>query len=117
MIRFSIRDVLWLTVVVGLGIALAIQHQRASVARQQTSEKLNRLTTVAVVEMPLRDAALYISSMNEIPVLLSDQIDGDRPVTANIKNVPLKTALDGLLPTLGLDYRVKEGWIVIEPQR
>jgi hypothetical protein len=32
MFRFTIRDVLWLTVRVGLGVALAIEHRRATLA-------------------------------------------------------------------------------------
>jgi hypothetical protein len=32
MFRFSIRDVLWLTVVVALGVALVIEHRRHAAA-------------------------------------------------------------------------------------
>ena len=38
MFRFTIRDVLWLTVVVALGISLVIQHQSLLSANARISE-------------------------------------------------------------------------------
>jgi len=39
MFRFTIRDVLWLTVVVALGVALWIEHRRFTAARLALQEK------------------------------------------------------------------------------
>jgi hypothetical protein len=115
MFRFTIRDVLWLTVVVAMGIMLAIQHQQASTARKRIIAELGQPTNFDFVQIPLRESALYISYLHRTPVLLADGVDGETPVTATFRGPPLKTALDGILPPLDLDYEVKEGWILIKP--
>jgi hypothetical protein len=38
MFRFTIRDVLWLTLVVGLGVALVINHQHTQKLDEQAKE-------------------------------------------------------------------------------
>jgi hypothetical protein len=115
MFRFTIRDVLWLVVVVGLALSLMINRQQASNARQQVGNELNRLTDIDIVNMTLRDTALFISVQHGVPVLLTGGLEEDRLVTAKFKAVPLRTALAGMLSPLGLDYTIKEGWILIEP--
>jgi len=116
MVRFSIRDVLWLTVVAAMGITLAIQHQKASAARKRITVELGRPANFDFVQQPLRDSALFISYLHRTPVILADGVDGDIPITATFRGPPLKTALDTMLPPLNLDYEVKEGWILIKPR-
>jgi len=117
MFRFTIRDVLWLTVVVGLAVALAIQHQQASAARQRVIAELQKPTTIDVIQMPLTDTMIYLSMMHRIPVVLADEVDQDLPVTAKHSGVPLRTALETTLPPLNLEFRIKDGCILIEPRR
>ena len=114
MFRFSIRDVLWLTVVVGLGIVLAIQHQKSTAARKRIVNELGQPTNFDLVKHPLRDSTLYISYLHRTRVLLADGVDGDILITAKFRGPSLKTALDTMLPPLDLDYEVKEGWILIK---
>ena len=50
MLHFSIRDVLWLTVVVGLAVALSIEHRRFSEVNsalqvQQAKTRIDELRT------------------------------------------------------------------------
>ena len=117
MFRFTTRDVLWLTVVVALCITLAMQKREAINARKRITAELNRFTNINFVQMPLADSVQYISVQHRVPILFADGIDEDTPVTATFNGVPLRTALDGMLPPLGLEYRVKDGWIVIESSR
>jgi hypothetical protein len=116
--RFTIRDVLWLTVVMALGITLVIQHQRASAARKRIAAALNRdlVETIDFVEMPLSEAALYVSVKEGVPIFISDEIDGLKPVTGKFTRVPLQDALDAMLPP-ELEYEVENGWILIKPRR
>jgi hypothetical protein len=99
MFRFTIRDVLWLTVVVALGITLMIQHRKSSAARKRLSIELNRPTAIDLVQMPLSDAAIAISINSGVPVLLADEVDGAMPVTASFKDLPLRSTLDTMLPS------------------
>src|SRR5262245_58678713 len=116
MYRFTIRDVLWLMVVVALSILLAIQYQKTSAARARVSTALNGPATVDFVEMPLSEALLYISVKQGVPVFLSGDANESRPVTAKFTNIPLRDALEKMLPPLDLDYQVEDGWILIKPR-
>ena len=55
MFRFTIRDVLWLTVVVGLGIGWAMDHDRLT--------RLNR-----ALQATMRDHGLETSELGAYPV-------------------------------------------------
>jgi hypothetical protein len=46
MFRFTIRDLLWLMVVVGVGIALCVQSYRARNSREEAAESNRRLIEV-----------------------------------------------------------------------
>jgi hypothetical protein len=115
MFRFTIRDVLWLMVVVGLGVAIAIQHQKASNARKRVSAALNVPATVDFVEMPIDEAMLFISVKQGVPIFFEGNWEG-RTVTAKLTNLPLRDILEGILPPLDLDYQVEDGWILIKPR-
>jgi hypothetical protein len=75
---------------------------------------LDAVTDIDFIEMPIGDAALNITANHRVPVLFADGVDFNAIVTAKYKRVPLRTALDGMLPPLGLEYEVKNGWIVIK---
>ena len=125
MFRFTIRDMLWLTVVVGLAVALILTHRQASVARMAWQDELsrneliaelNQLTEINFVGVQLGDVAKYVSEKHEIPVVLGSGVTGPAPVSCKIVNVPLRSALDELLAPLDLEFRVKDGAILIEPK-
>jgi len=46
--RFTIRDLLWLTVVLGLGLALWIERSRNGIARQQLQVLVDMLESAEV---------------------------------------------------------------------
>jgi len=53
MFRFTIRDILWLMVVVGLGVALAIEHRRfaAASAALQAEQAERRMADLRAREL------------------------------------------------------------------
>ncbi len=114
MFRFTIRDVLWLMVVVGLAAALTIQHQKASTARKRVIAALNRDLVEAVdfVEMPIDEAMLFISVKEGVPIFVKDNWNG-RTVTARFQKATLRDALEAMLPPLGMDYQIEDGWILV----
>jgi len=125
MIRFTIRDVLWLMVVVGLSVALWIEHRQAidlrialreEQARNDAIAELNKRTMLYCIEMPLKDIAVYFSRLHNVPVVLALQVDRNTSITCNYANVSLRVALEGILTPHDLDFRVKDGSIVIEPK-
>jgi type II secretory pathway component HofQ len=119
MFRFTIRDVLWLTVVVGLACAWGVERResrKAINAREQVNAELGQVITIDFVEMPLLDAMQFINVNHRVPVRFADDIDFSKIVTAKFTNVPLRAALDGMLKPLGLEYEVNNGWIMIKPR-
>jgi hypothetical protein len=76
-----------------LGITLVIQHQRASAARKRIAAALNRdlVETIDFVEMPLSEAALYVSVKEGVPIFISDEIDGLKPLQASSRRFLFKT--------------------------
>jgi len=93
--KFTIRDLLWLTVVLGLGLSLWIERSRNSVARQQLQTLVDVLESAdvqaevtpghVIVTGPDFSAHLIIGEPdpNQRPVVL----DGTR-VTPSIQPVP-----------------------------
>ena len=121
--RFTIRDLLWLMVVVALGITLAIQHQKASAARTRILAALSRdlVGNCDFVETPIDEALLFISCKQEVPIFLADDVQfifddvvSFKIVTGKFTNMSLRTALEQMLPPLDLDYQVEDGWILIK---
>ena len=84
-----------------------------------TPKALHMPIDVSTVEMPLRDVLEYISDYMHVqiytdPAAFDDVgIDPDFPVTMELKQVPVKQALDLILTKLGLTYIAKENFILI----
>ncbi len=123
MLRFTIRDVLWLTLVVALGVALAIEHRKATLAemawhywesQRNPDLELNKTTAIVCSSAPLRDMADHISNMHMVPVVLDPEVNGDIPIACRVSNESLRAGLDKMLAPHDLRYRIKEGAIVIE---
>jgi hypothetical protein len=115
MFRFTIRDLLWLMLVVGMGITLVIQHQKASAARTKVRAALSRdlVQIIDFVEMPIDEAVYFISCKQEVPIFLADEVDDMKWVTGKFTKMPLGTALKQMLLPLDLDYQVEDGWILV----
>src|SRR5436190_22276132 len=116
MFRFTVRDVLWLMVVVGLAVSLWIEHRQTTdmrIAWREEHERndaiaeLNKRTMIYCISMPLKDMAVYLSRLHNVPVVLASSVDRNTPITSNYTNVSLRVALEGMLTPLDLDFRVK----------
>jgi hypothetical protein len=125
MFRFTIRDLLWLMVVAGLGVGWWMEHRQAidlrvglreEKARNDAVGELNKRTMIYCSSMPLKDVALYLSRLHNIPVTLASSVNRNTMITCNFTNVSLRVALQGILTEHGLDFRVQDGGILIEPK-
>jgi hypothetical protein len=122
MFRFTIRDVLWLMVVAGLGLALLIQREQTFLMRsaweyelsRNLSAVLKRHTSMDLVEMPLRDVARYISETHGYECVLSKDVDDSIPLTGKYPSMPLGSLLTELLAPHNLAVRATDSQIIIE---
>jgi hypothetical protein len=62
MFRFTIRDVLWLTVVVALGVALWLEHRRLLVAQFALHEQQAELRLAELRARELREQVILPAS-------------------------------------------------------
>ncbi|HEY2411822.1 MAG TPA: hypothetical protein VGI40_06255 [Pirellulaceae bacterium] len=122
--RFTIRDLMWLTVVVaafctGTQLDRYLEHYRADPHEASIRAELNKTTYVDVVEMPLKDVVLYLQETHNIPIILSlrkleeASISPDTPVTKSLRGITLRSALKLLLNDLDLAYVVENGVLTI----
>ena len=113
MFRFTIRDVLWLMVVVGLACALGMQLRQAEFLRESWHDERSRNLEFTlgthpyfdVIEMPLKDVAQYFSDLHGFECRLADGVDGDTPISGNFPDKPWSVIFDEVLSPHGLDYR------------
>ena len=128
MFRFTIRDVLWLTMVVGLAVTLAIEHRRASLnemawryweekAQPKPERELKNHTYISCTSMPLHDMAEYLSQMHATPIVLDPEVNGEIPITCKVANEPLRIGLETMLAPHNLDFRIDKGAIVIQQRQ
>jgi hypothetical protein len=86
--------------------------QKSSCDRVRTM--LDDDTSFSFIELPLEDAARYISDLHDIPVILDRRslkelgITADSPITLSLKNVSLRSALRLMLRDLDLTYMVRD---------
>jgi hypothetical protein len=127
MFRFTIRDLLWLTVVVaafctGTQLDRYLEHYRADPHEASIRAALNEKTTVDVVEQPLKDVVMYLSELHKIPIVLNAKkleeasISPDTPVTKSVRGITLRSALNLVLRDLELAYVVENGVLTITTQ-
>jgi len=124
MFRFSIRDVLWLTLVVaafctGTQLHRYLEHYRADPREASIRAALDRKADFDFVETPLKDVVTYFADQQGIPILLRSQkleeasISPDTPVTKSVRGITLRSALNLLLRDLELAYVVENGVLTI----
>ena len=77
--------------------------------------ELNKLTTIDVIEMPLKDTMLYLTEMHQIPIVIdpSPALQADMPITGQYQGIDLCSALTLITASqnLGCDYRYGCLWI------
>jgi hypothetical protein len=128
MFRFTIRDVLWLTVVVGLAVTLALENRRATLnemawhyweekSQPKPERELNYFTHISCTSMPLKDMADYLSQMHVTPIVLDPEVNGEIPITCKVANESLRTGLETMLSPHNLDFRIDNGAIVIQQRQ
>ena len=83
-------------------------------AEKRIHSALNDKTTITFIETPLADALQVISQTHDIPILADRRaleeigLSADEPVSMDLKNVSLRSALRLLLRDLDLTYQVKD---------
>jgi len=90
-----------------------------SKAEQKILAALSDSTQMEFIEVPLTEAAEYLSALHGINVVLDGDalakagLDKDVPLTANLKGIRLRSALNLLLRDLGLAYSVSDDVLLI----
>jgi hypothetical protein len=122
--RFTIRDLLWLTLVVaafctGTQLHRYLEHYRADPREASIRAALNQTTSVIFTEKPFFRVIDDLQQRHDIEIELDLRaldaafIPTDVPITSNIKNVTLRSALNLLLDNLDLTYVVQNGVLMI----
>lgn len=82
MFRFTIRDVLWLTVVVGLAVMLWLEHRQVVALRETISEQDANRSIMELRERELRGGA----TITPAPMIVTPRLDRlDQPRRAKDK--------------------------------
>jgi hypothetical protein len=122
--RFTIRDLMWLTVVVaafctGTQLDRYLEHYRADPHEASVRAALNQTTSFDFVETPLKDVVTYFADKHGIPMMFSVReleeasISADTPVTKSVRSITLRSALNLLLNDLDLAYVAENGVLMV----
>src|SRR6185369_560588 len=124
MFRFTIRDLLWLTVVVaafctGTQLDRYLEQHRADPREASIRAALDQVTDFKYTEKPLSGVFDDLKQRHGIEIQLDlralddANIPRDTPVTKSIKGVTLRSALNLWLDDLDLTYVVQNGVLMI----
>jgi hypothetical protein len=121
--RFTIRDLLWLTVAVAVfctGMQLGRYLEQPADPREASIRAaLDQKTDIEFVETPLKDAIQFLAEKHGIPIVLNAKnleeagVNIDTPVTKRLKGLTLRSTLNLLLDELELNYAVQNGVLMI----
>jgi hypothetical protein len=122
--RFTIRDLLWLTVAVavfctGMQLGRYLEQPGADPREASIHAALGQTTDLQFVETPLKDAIDFLAAQHEIPIVLNAKsleeagVNIDTPVTKNLSGITLRSTLNLLLGELELTYVVQNGVLMI----
>jgi hypothetical protein len=122
--RFTIRDLLWLTVAVAVfftGTQLGRYWEQHGADPREASihAALGQDTAIEFLETPLKDAIDFLETQHGIPIEINAKkleesgVSIDTPVTRTLKGVTLRSALNLLLGELELTYAVHNGVLMI----
>lgn len=91
---------------------------------KRCEKELDKETTGNFPEIPLHEVMTYFSELHNIPVQIQEQdlgeagVSVDEPIDVNLKEIPLKDALDFILEPLNLTYVVDHNMLLItSPQK
>jgi type II secretory pathway component GspD/PulD (secretin) len=122
--RFTIRDLMWLTVVVaafctGTQLDRYLEQHRADPSEATIRAALDQNTDVKFTEKPLYGVINDLKQRHGIEIQVDYRALGDAsipldaPVTRSIKGVTLRSALNLLLNDLDLTYVVQNGALMV----
>lgn len=92
-------------------------------ANAETRKILEEMTDVELKEVPLTEAMSYLSDKHRVGIFIDSRsltehgATTDTPVTFNIKEKPLRLALELMLKELGLGYTIRDGLIVVATEK
>jgi hypothetical protein len=124
MFRFTIRDLMWLTVAVaafctGTQLDRYWEQHRADPREASIRAALDQVTDVKFIEKPFSGVFDDLKQRHAIEIQLDIRalddanIPRDTPVTCSIKGVTLRSALNLMLDKLDLTYLVQDGVLKI----
>ena len=124
MFRFTIRDVLWLTVAVaafctGTQLDRYLEQHRADPREASIRAALDQNTNFRFIERPFSGVIDDLKQSHDIEIQLDRRalddagIPMNTPITRSIKGVTLRSALNLWLHDLDLTYVVKNGVLMI----
>lgn len=122
--RFTIRDLFWLTLVVAAfctGVQLDRYRQRYRPDPREASIRaaLDKVTDVKFIEKPLSGVFDDLQQRHAIEIQLDyaalndASIPADTPVTKSFKGVTLRSGLNLLLKDLDLTYVIENGVLTV----
>jgi hypothetical protein len=122
--RFTIRDLLWLTLVVaafctGTQLDRYLEQHRADPRDASIRAALDQKTDIKFIEKPFSGVFDDLKQRHAIEIQLDHRalddasIPLDTPVTRSIKGVTLRSALNLMLDDLDLTYVVQNGVLMI----
>ena len=122
--RFTIRDLLWLTVVVaafctGTQLDRYLEQPGADPRNASIRAALDQKTDIKFIETPFSGVFDDLKQRHGIEIQLDRRalddagIPRDMPITRSIKDVTLRSALNLLLHDLDLTYVVQNGVLMI----
>jgi hypothetical protein len=122
--RFTIRDLLWLTVVVavfftGTQLGRYWEQHGADPLEASIRAELAQKTKMEFLETPLKDAIEFLEAQHGIPIEINAKkleeagVSIDTPVTRTLDGMTLRSALNLLLDDLDLNYAVDNGVLMI----
>jgi type II secretory pathway component GspD/PulD (secretin) len=122
--RFTIRDLLWLTLVAaafcaGTQLDRYLKQPRADPQEAKIYAALDQPADIQFVETPLKDAIDFVADQHGIPIVLDAKrleeagVNIDTPVTKNLRGLTLRSTLNLLLSELELTYAIQNGVLMI----
>jgi hypothetical protein len=122
--RFTIRDLLWLTLVVaafctGTQLDRYLEQPGADPREASIRAALDQKTDIKFVEKPFSGVVDDLKQRHGIEIQLDRRalddagIPNNTPITRSIKGVTLRSALNLLLDDLDLTYAVQNGVLMI----
>ncbi len=92
-------------------------------ANAETRKILEEMTEVDFKEVPLAEAMNYLSDKHRVSIYIDRRsltehgTTTDTPVTINMKEKPLRLALELMFRELGLGYTIRDGLIVVATEK